>query len=180
MAQLGFTKPNNDVIQGEPPFTEYLKVETATEMNPGRLVKKGTTDYDVVVVAAAIDRSIGWLGYGKAHASFKPTNRDTAYAANDEVPVHVGSGFRVRATLITGNNVVKGARLVPAANGKLAAAIAMEVVVPSGAVAVTSSAAQPTLTKTGSDMPGGPIVAIADESVNASGSDLPIWVQSLR
>jgi hypothetical protein len=83
----------------------------------------------------------------------------------------------VVATLASGNNVVKGASLVCAANGKLKAAATISVSVPSGATNVTSNAAQPDLLEIGSIPPYGPIVAYAEESVDASAADKSIMVR---
>ncbi|MHC1623460.1 MAG: hypothetical protein ACXQTR_02575 [Candidatus Methanospirareceae archaeon] len=151
-AQVGFRKIANDVIDG-PSLVERHKAEgTVTNMKPGRLVKRGTTDYDVQVADASANYpAIGWLGYEKANANFKPETIDTAYAAGDEVPVHNGGGFRVRARLASGQNLVKGIRLKEAANGEVTAATI------------------------GTDH----VVAIMAESVNASGGAKDAWVISL-
>lgn len=66
-----------------------------------------------------------------------------------------------------------------AANGELTAASTLSVSVPSGATNVTSNAAQPDLTEAGSYGPQGIVVAIAEESVDASGGAKDIMVRSL-
>lgn len=154
MVQLGFVKPNNDVIQGDfphgSPMVQYLQIETVANMYPGRLVKRDTTDYQVEVCGAS-GHAIGWLGYGEAPDADKPTTRTTIYTVLATAPVHSGGGFRVRASLASGQNVVKGQRLMPAAAGEL-----------TDYVAATDDA-----------------VAIAAESVDASGGAAAIWVESL-
>jgi hypothetical protein len=154
MVQLGFVKPNNDVIQGDfphgSPFMQLLQIKTVANMYPGRLVIRDTTDYQVGVGGAS-GHVIGWLGYGEAPTGFKPATRTTIYAVNDTAPVHSGGGFRVRASLAIGQNVVKGQRLMPAAAGEL-----------TDYVAATDDA-----------------VAIAAESVDATGAAASIWVESL-
>lgn len=150
-AQVGSRKILNDVIDGQSLVERHKAEGTVTYMKPGRLVKKGTTDYDVKIADASANfPAIGWLGYEKANANFKPETIDTAYALADEVPVENGSGFRVRARLANGQNLVKGIRLKEAANGEVTAA---------------------TL---GTDH----VIASMAESVDASGAAADAWVLS--
>lgn len=173
MVQIGFTKPNNDVIQGDSPFVEFLMIKTVANCYPGRLVTRDTDDSHIKVNPVAATASpVGWLGYALAFSSHKPTNRDTIYAVNASAPVHKGKGFRVRASLASGENVVKGAPLVAAANGEVAAAAAITITA-SGAANITTGQGV-----NGSYGAAGPIVAIADESVDASGGAAAIWVLS--
>ena len=92
--QSGVRKILNDVIDGDS-IIDYFNIETAANMYPGAAVKKGTTDYDIVVCAAD-DLAIGWLGYGACNGPDKPATRDTIYLVGAEAPVHSGGGFRVR------------------------------------------------------------------------------------
>ncbi|WP_048065809.1 hypothetical protein [Methanosarcina acetivorans] len=115
----GIQAPNNDVVMGGEEPLEYLTAEGAT-IKPGHHVKKGSTD-DLITPGDASGNSIGWAGYGKAGV-FKPTDTTTAYAAGDLVPVHEKPGLPVKAWLASGETVVKGQPLKPAANGELAAA----------------------------------------------------------
>lgn len=172
MVQAGFSQSNNDVIQGESPFLERLAVKTAANCYPGRLVIRDTTDYQIQVCGAA-GAPVGWIGYGETPAHSKPATRDTVHVAGDEVAVHSGGGFRVRASLANGQNVVKGAYLTVTAAGELIAAAAITIVA-SGAANITNGQGV-----TGTYGAAGPVVAIADESVDASGSALPIWVRSM-
>ncbi|MDP2217393.1 MAG: hypothetical protein Q8J68_08915 [Methanolobus sp.] len=116
----GLTRPVNDVIMGQPVPPEYLKAENTT-VKPGLLVKKGTNPDDIEVCDASGNPG-GWAGYGAA-AVYKPDNTTTAYAADDMVPVHSGSGFHVLATLATGQSVAKNAPLKPADNGEVQAGV---------------------------------------------------------
>jgi hypothetical protein len=145
----GFRKPNNKIVVAGEPLVQELKVETATNMYPGRLVKKGTNDDDIVV-AGATDTPIGWLGYEHAHPDYRPNTPDTAYSANDRAPVLNGDIIIV-GRLASGQNVAKGALLTVAANGELTAA--------------TIGTHQ--------------VYAIAMESVDASGGAADIMVKSL-
>jgi len=119
-AQVGFRKILNDVIDG-PSLVERLKVganATKARMVPGALVIRDTNDYSVKECGAE-GKAIGWLGYEKANANFKPETRDSSYNVGDEVPVHNGNGFKVRAILTTGQAVTKGEFLDASGNGTL-------------------------------------------------------------
>jgi len=174
MAYSGFRKPNNKIVVAGNPLVQELKVETATNMYPGRLVKKGTNDDDIVVCGAT-DKPIGFLGYEQSHAAYRPTNVDTAYSAGDRAPVLCGGNFVVVARLANGENVSKGDWLVPAANGELKAASALTV--DSGGVAVTSTAANGAIIS--GEVGDNIVVAIAEESVNATAGAADIMVRSL-
>lgn len=179
MAYSGFRKPNNKIVVAGNPLVQELKVETATNMYPGRLVKKGTNDDDVVVNTAA-GTAVGWLGYEQSHADYRPADVDTAYNAGDRVPVVNGGGFVVVGRLATGETVNKGDLLVAAANGELAAATAMDGSVDAGATTVTSTAANGNIiTLSGGVAPEGIIVGVAEESVDASVAAADIMVRSL-
>jgi len=140
MTQVGFNKPDNDVVQGKY-LTEQLKIganATAAKMLPGALVIKDTNDYDVKE-SGSEGAVIGWLGYGMANANFKPDNRDTAYAVGDYVPVHNGSNFRVRAIVANNEAVTKGAPLTPAADGLVTLATADAPIVARAAESVSQA-----------------------------------------
>ena len=118
-AQAGVRKILNDVITGDS-TVEYLGIETVTSMYPGAAVKKGSTDYDVVVCADDA-LATGWLGYGACNGSDKPATRDTIYLDEAEVPVHSGGGFYVRAVCAS-EAIAKGAELKVGAAGIVTAA----------------------------------------------------------
>lgn len=105
MADLGFVKPENDVIIGESPSRYDLNVEVTTNMIPGRLVIKGTTDFDIIA-GTALKPPAGWIGYAQgSNSAAKPATRDTAFAADVTAPIHKGGGFPIRANLVTGAKV---------------------------------------------------------------------------
>lgn len=119
---MGFSVPMNDVVSGEYQ-TERLAIgpsATIAEMLPGIIVTFDTTDHDVQACGVGGDFG-GWLGYGEAHSTFKPADRDTAYTAlGDEVPVHKGVGFPVRARCAS-TSFVKDDLVTMAAGGLVAA-----------------------------------------------------------
>ena len=103
MVDIGVILPDNDVVSGNY-RTERLAIganATLSLMLPGAAVQRDTNDHDVKEATANSD-IIGYLGYGMAHSAYKPATRDTAYAAlGDEVPVHNGGGFPVRARCVS-------------------------------------------------------------------------------
>ena len=164
-----FIKPTNKILVGGTPLVEELVTE-GTTCKPGLFVKKGTADHQVQLAGDGAKNPLGVLD---ADARYPIAN-----AFPDKHPVQVMKGpVVVVATLLTGNNVAKGQALICAANGKLKAAADIAVSVPSGAVTVTSTAAQPDLTEIGSIPPYGVIVAFAEESVDASAEDKSIMVR---
>lgn len=103
MVDIGVILPDNDVVSGNY-RTERLAIganATLAKMLPGAAVQRDINDHDVKEATANCD-IIGYLGYGMAHSKYKPATRDTAYAARgDEVPVHNGGGFPVRARCVS-------------------------------------------------------------------------------
>lgn len=124
MAQPGKRKPTSKiVIEGIPQWME-AKVEEGTNAYPGRLVYKGSNDDDVIVKDATgnggpLNKPVGFLGYERAHAEYKPLTVDTAYATNDQVPVIYGSVSLVAR--LSGASVTKGQFLTAGDSGMLTA-----------------------------------------------------------
>ncbi len=90
-----------------------------------------------------------------------------------------GGNFVIVASLANGQNVTKGARLCAAAAGELTAATAITATVPTGTTTVASTSAQPAMTMAGGLPTKGIVVAIAEESVDASAAAADIMVRSL-
>ena len=179
MVDVGYgPKPTNQILVAGYPLVQILKVEVATNVYPGRLVKKGTGDDDIIVNTAA-GACIGWAGYERTIKKHRPATVDTIYAAGAQIAVLAGGNFVIVASLASGQSVAKGARLVAGANGELIAATALTVTVPAGTTTVTSTAAQPDLVEAGGLPPQGIVVAIAEETVDASAAAKDIMVRSL-
>jgi len=174
MAFSGFKKPANRIVVAGEPLVHECKVEDETNMYPGRLVKKGTNDDDIVVCGAG-DIPIGWLGYEQAASPFQPADVDTAYNANDRAPVLNGGRFVIVTRLAAGQIVNKGDALVAAANGEVKKASSATVTVPSG----SADAVAGTYNVDGAVPAEGIIVGIAMESVDASAAAQDIMVLSL-
>lgn len=152
MADVGYgPKPTNKIIVAGQPLHQILKVETATDVYPGRLVKKGTNDDDIVVNTAA-GAAVGWAGYEDTIKKHRPATVDTIYLQNAQISVEHGGGFIIVASLQAGTGAIaKGALMRAMAAGEL-----------SGGTAGTHH-----------------IVAIAEESKSNSASSQDIMVRSL-
>jgi len=152
---------------------EELRIKTVTAGHtvPGRLVKRDTDDSHVQLAGAGDKGIIGFIGRDpKKDAS-------TDYAAEDWARIGHGPGAVVVLSLDQSQTILKGDKLVPAANGRVKKATAFSVSVPSGGTAVTSTAAQPDLTEAGSDLPE-EIIGRAEESVTTgSGAYSDIMVR---
>ncbi len=168
---------SNAIVQGGnvPIIDLSCKIETATNMYPGRLVKKGTGDHDIIVATAGSNPA-GWLGYEQAAPSERPATMTTAYAAGDVPPVLKGGGFIILATLSASQNVAKDDALVADADGRVKKASALEIV--SGSTNVTSTAANGTTIISGSAGTER-IVGYAEESVTTTSSTATIKVRSV-
>jgi hypothetical protein len=119
MGYTGNKKPTNKILVGGIPMVEELKIETVTNMYPGRLVTKGTNDDDIIVDTAVLP-PYGWLGYEQANPAFRPASVDTIYtAAEDLVPVLNGGGFKLVGSLAAPFSVNKGDMLANWAAGQL-------------------------------------------------------------
>lgn len=151
MADVGYgPKPTNKIIVAGQPLTQILKVETAANVYPGRLVKKGTNDDDIVV-NTALGAAVGWAGYENTIKKHRPATVDTIYLINAQIAVEHGGHFVIVGSLASGQSVTKGALLCAAASGEL-----------SGGTAGTHH-----------------IVAIAEETKDASAGAEDIMVRSL-
>lgn len=151
MVYTGRVKPANKIVAAGNPLVQELEVETVTNMYPGRLVKKGTGDHDVVVTSATNGSFTGWLGYEHTAPAYRPSTVDTIYVAVDEAAVLNGGGFVIVARLASGQNVAKDAPLTSAAAGELTAAT----------------------------IGTHHVVCFAEETVDASGGALDIMVRSV-
>jgi hypothetical protein len=181
-AETSMVKPSNKIVQnGVPPFVDIMKVEVAANMYPGRLVKKGTNDDDVVVVAAATDKMTGWLGYEQTSKKYRPATVDTIYVIAHQAAVLSGGGFRIVASMANGTAAqIKGTTLIGAAAGEVTVAAAISASWgTSGGTSVLNSTSTPSITMAGSIPPGGRLVAVLMEYCDASGGAADCIVESL-
>ncbi|MCS3924412.1 gp53 minor capsid family protein [Methanosalsum natronophilum] len=175
MVYTGIQKPNNRIIAAGVPLIQELNIETVTNMYPGRLVKKGTNDSDIVINTAD-GKPIGWLGYEQTNPVFRPKDPISIYGAEAQVAVLNGGGFYIRAMLAESENVGKGDPLVAGDNGELKAAVSLAVKEGTD-TADEVEGATPELQ--GSLVPGGQVIAYAEESINATSGATEIIVRSV-
>ena len=109
------------VNRGTPPIQRDKEIETATNCYPGRLVKKGTTDYEVVV-NDGVSPPEGWLGWEQTESDSRPATVDTIYTVNTIAKVLSGGSFAVTAALAANFAVTKGDYAIPWAAGTVAPA----------------------------------------------------------
>jgi hypothetical protein len=149
--EVGYPIPTNVVVSDRTGIhIQTKKVETATNVYPGRLVIQGTNDDDIAVCGIG-GKALGWAGYEDTAQNFKPATRSTIYEANDQISVVNGPGIVVVGSLASGQTVDKGTRLMAAADGEL-----------SGGTVGTHE-----------------IVAIAERSVTSTAPGTAILVRSL-
>ena len=161
------------VVLAGTPIVQEKKVganATAAKLLPGILVLRDSSDEEFKECSAGASAGIvGWLGFEQAHPDYKPASRTSNFAAGAFAPVVSGAGTVLISKLASGNNVTQGDLLVAGADGLVAKAAGMDGSVDSGAVSVLSSAANgDIITLSGSTPAGGLIVAVAEESVDAS------------
>ncbi len=121
VAETGMVKPTNKIVVDSKGIHEQTKkVETATSMYPGRLVKKGTNDDDVIVATAAGD-AYAWLGYEQTAKKYRPLTVDTIYVINDQVTVINGPGIILVASVSGEATYSKGDRFKIGGSGQLCA-----------------------------------------------------------
>lgn len=124
MAQSGVRLPNLDVCIGGQKYVEFYTIHThatAAKCLPGVLVKLSDVANEVMECDAS-GNAIGFLGYMDTPAEFRPTSRETAYAAGERVAVLRGAGRRQMGWLATGQNLGNAAPVKLAADGQLTAA----------------------------------------------------------
>lgn len=119
MVDIGLKRPDNAIVERGEPLIWNAKLETATNVYPGRLLKKDTTDADVEVCAAE-DTAVGWAGYEDTLSLYQNANEDTVYEANDRISVLCGGHFIIVGSVIASSNTVtKGKTLYASTAGQL-------------------------------------------------------------
>jgi|Deesub1362A_J573_1020465.scaffolds.fasta_scaffold00039_120 hypothetical protein len=115
-----WNKGNKVVLAGSP-IVEEMKMgsnATQSDMVPGRLVVRDTSDESVKEAPANTTQPAGWIGYEQSHPAHRPSDRTTAYSSGAYIPVLRGPGV-VLISEITSSSITKGDLLVSAGNGKL-------------------------------------------------------------
>jgi len=135
------TPTSKIILSGKPSKTAEAKIETAAGCYPGSLVKKGTTDDDVVC-GTAVDHITGVLGYEETSPLERPVDMDTLYTVNKRAKVHESGDFEFYGWLGTGctADIVKGDPLIADADGNMKDGVTAGYVVAYAAESKTSAA----------------------------------------
>ena len=115
--ETGQVQPTNKiVVDSTNCHHQTKKVETATDVYPGRLVIKGTNDDDVICGTSG-GNVYGWVGYNDVNKAYRPATISTIHLINDQTDIVNGSGIIVLAWLLSGETTTKGCKIYPAAGG---------------------------------------------------------------
>lgn len=115
--ETGQVQPSNKVVCDSTNLhRQTKKVETATNMYPGRLVIKGTNDDDVIVGTSG-GTAYGWIGYIDTCKTYRPATIATIHRINDQIGVINGDGVILLAWGLSGETILKGSQLVAADGG---------------------------------------------------------------
>jgi hypothetical protein len=159
----------NQIVQGGYPIYEDM-IANSGNIQPGLVLVQATDDQHCDVAGAGAQLPIGVADI------IISRGQQVGVALNTGDPVKVAKGnFYFLGTIAANNAITKGQALICAASGQLQPAA--NIAIPSGATAVTSSSANPALT--GSNPPGGTVVAIAEQSLASTGTATQIlcrWV----
>lgn len=119
-------RPTNKIVAaGKPATVVEARVESATNMYPGRLVKQGTNVDDVSVLDDVSGNIVGWLGFEQTAPVWRPSTPATIYVAEDKAAVLKGGGF-VILTAATGALASHGITVKWVTGGGVTAATAGE------------------------------------------------------
>jgi hypothetical protein len=166
---MPYGKPTNKILVAGTPIVDECVTE-GTSVKPGLLVVRGTGDHQVVLAGAGAKNPLGVVDIDPRYKM--------ADAFPDKHPVKVLKGAIVALLLLAASQTIaKGRALICAANGQVQGAVDLSVSVPSGATAVTSTAAQPDLTEAGSIPPGGVIVGYAEETLSTGAGETK-WIMA--
>ena len=157
MVDTGFVTATDKIVLSGSRQVVEKEIETATSMYPGVLVKKGSTDNEVVV---GTDGAVayGWLGYEDTPVMYRPANIDTIYVVNARAGIISGPGMVLRAKLANGDDIIMGDKLT----GTAAGALKKWVPVPIDAASAEEM-----------------VVAVAMESKATTGAEVDLIVRSL-
>ena len=116
-SEKGQVQPNNKiVVDSTNCHHQTKKVETVTDVYPGRLVITGTGDDDVICGTSG-GAVYGWVGYNDVNKKYRPATISTIHLVNDQTDIVNGSGIIVLAWLLSGETTTKGCKVYPAAGG---------------------------------------------------------------
>lgn len=123
-SDTGTPRATNVVITNrESALITTKKVETATNVYPGRLLEKGTNDDDIVVCGGS-NPVVGVAGYEDTPKLYRPATKATIYTASAKLAVVRGPGTKVILRIASGEAAVVGSILKASTAGMVAVATA--------------------------------------------------------
>lgn len=177
MADTGFVAITDRIVQmGSASVKTLHNVESGTNMYPGRVAQKGSTDYDVVVGTGAQVAPKGFVGYEDTPTDFRPANKNTVYTTGQKAMILRGPGFVVDGYLAPNFDVKANEELFSFADGCLAPGQFIN-----GVPAIRIPFVQhATEYDTGIDLPAGVIVqgAVIKVNTNVGGSTIDVGILS--
>lgn len=114
----GHSTPTGRIIDlGEPLIKLEKNVETVAEVYPGRLVAKGTTDYDIKVADGVNAVPVGWALFEQTSPEWRKDAFTTIFAVNDKIKVGRGGDFSIYAWMPKGFVARQGDKMFSWSNG---------------------------------------------------------------
>ncbi len=108
MVDIGYQTPIGKITtRGVPRVIIEKNVETVANVHPGKLLKAGTTDWDVAV-ADGDSPIVGWAGYEHTSVNYRKDVFTTIYVVEDKIAVLRGGKFSIYAWLAPGPQAVQG------------------------------------------------------------------------
>lgn len=98
MSYMTITTPTNKIVAAGEPLVEEARVETVTNVYPGRLLIQGTNVDDIKVAADVSGNFVGWAGFEHTAPAYRPSTIATIYVADDKISVLKGGGFVILAS----------------------------------------------------------------------------------
>jgi hypothetical protein len=108
MVDIGYQTPIGKITtRGVPRVISERNVETVADVYPGKLLKQGTTQWDVAV-ADGDSPVVGWAGYEHTSVNYRKDNFTTIYTVDDKIAVIRGGKFSIYAWLAPGPQANQG------------------------------------------------------------------------
>jgi len=117
MVDMGYIEATDKIVLAGQRLSVEMEIQTVDDMYPGKLVKGGTTDNEVVV---GTDGAVayGWLGYEDTPVMYRPANINTIYVVNDRAAI-VSGPIVLRAKLGVSQTIIMGDKLTGTTVGEL-------------------------------------------------------------
>ena len=95
------------VVKGQAPIVVNRKVITATNVIPGRLAVRASSDGGIKV-GDGVSAPVGWVGYEQSDEIARPADMTTAFGSSTQAPVLSGGSFAIQGWTLAGTYVQQG------------------------------------------------------------------------